>query len=488
MSEFARKVVLPQFEVTELADAADINAKMIAIHPTDNTPGGTYFIRPQMVPNESIYRDSQATWVATRFTLYPVILSGDGTPWPEANMWILSLLKERVHPNMSSFTSIAEDLTAYLRFIEEKDVDWLDFPSQKLIRPTYRFNGHLKHLIQNQEISAGTARRRMSTIIRFYRWLIEEDVFSPKYPPWKDSDRYIEFKGNYGASTFKKVSTTDVSIRAVKQNDPYDECIEDGGKLRPLSQEEQHWLMEALSSLGNTEMTLIHLFGLVTGARIQTILTFRVKDVLKDIGPSPQGFLRYPIGPGTGIDTKFDKKMVLHIPIWFYEMLHIYALSARARKRRLKAKGGDIESQYLFLSIRGAPLYAARPNQSQIESNKIRHSKVGQGVRQYMTDYIIPYIQKKYDARFHYRFHDLRATFGMNLVDERLKLVEEGKTTLKEVIVFVQTRMGHASSATTEKYLNYRGRLHIAHVIQNGWELRLEQMARNAMDQAHGRI
>lgn len=482
----ARKVILPKFVVTELAEEGDIAASRVVIASGGRTDGGvTYFSRPKMVPGESSRRDGKPKWMPSQFNLYPMILGADGAPWPEANMWILSTLEDKAQPNMSSFASIAEDLSAYLRFIEESDIDWLKFPSQKFHRPTYRFNGHLKHLIQNQEIAASTAKRRMATVIRFYRWLMEEG-FVPEHPSWKDGDSYIEYKGHYGARHVMRIATTDVSISTAKQEDPYDGCIQDGGKLRPLSQDEQIWLMDALHSLSNTEMTLIHVFGLVTGARIQTILTFRVRDVLRDVGINPQGVLRYPVGPGTGIDTKYNKKLVLHIPVWFYDKLRTYAMSERARNRRLRAVGGDTEDQYLFLSIRGAPLYAAKENQLHGKSNVLRHGKVGQGVRQYMTDYIIPFVKQKYDSTFHYQFHDLRATYGMNLVDDRLRLVEEKKLNLDEVMEFARTRMGHESSATTERYLTYRSRLKMVHAAQDGWEAQLEQMTRRAMERIGG--
>jgi len=486
MTSLARKVVLPQFERTNLACEDDPTARRIDIESNGYISKTSYFVRSNMSPGENDRRDGKPKWVPTQFNLYPVILYSDGAPWPEANLWILSMLESRVNPNMASFHSIAEDMCAYARFIEDYDIDWLDFPSQKLARPTYRFNGHLKHLIQNQEIKASTAKRRMAAVIRFYRWLQEEGVLTMENAPWRESDRYVEFKGHYGQSLSKKVTTTDVSIRVAQQDDPYDGYINDGGKLRPLPQNEQEWLMDALTSLGNTEMTLIHLFGLVTGARIQTILTFRVRDVLKDYGTDRQGFLRYPIGPGTGIDTKFDKRLVLHIPVWFYEMLTIYALSERAKKRRLKAAGGDTENQYLFLSSHGAPLYAAKQDVTHGDSKALRHNKVGQGVRQYITDYIIPFIRKKYSPSFHYQFHDTRATFGMNLVDDRLRLIEDKKFTLKEALDFVQVRMGHSSPATTDRYLSFRSRLKIAYAVQDGWEATLENMARCAMELKNG--
>lgn len=62
----------------------------------------------------------------------------------------------------------------------------------------------------------------------------------------------------------------------------------------------------------------------------------------------------------TGIDTKGGKRGVLHVPKWFYEQLHVYAGSVRARGRRLKAVGEDHADQFLFLSRNGNPFYEAR--------------------------------------------------------------------------------------------------------------------------------
>jgi integrase len=311
---------------------------------------------------------------------------------------------------------------------------------------------------------------------------MDENLFQPENTPWKQNDRHIEFYGSYGERRLKHFKTTDISISATKQENPYDEWIDDGMKLRPLPQQEQVWLLDALISLKNYEMLLIHLFGLLTGARMQTILTFRVRDALKNHLIGSQNSLRYPVGPGTGIDTKNDKQLILHFPVWFYNMLSAYSVSARAKRRRLKAHGGDTEDQYLFLSVRGTPLYTSRHDETSTFLNSIRHRKIGQGVRQYITDYIIPFIQQKYDRRFHYRFHDTRATFGMNMVDERMKLVEEKKIPLADVMNFVQVRMGHASLATTERYLNYRSRQKLIHAAQDGWEAKLEQIARTEFE------
>lgn len=480
----ARKIVLPSFVVTDLAEAGDADAVQIVVPQSAHTKGGQYFIRPKKIERESFRRDGRPTWVPHRFNLYPVVLDADGLPWAEANMWILDMLESTVAPSMTTYASIAEDLAGYRRFLDENSgIQWLHFPTHKLQRPTYRFNGHLKHLIQNNEIAPATAKRRMATVIRFYRWLQQERLFIPANAPWKASDRFVEFTDMHGFKRSKTVTTTDVSIRVAKQDDPYDGTIDDGGKLRPLPQEEQEWLLDALLSLGNTEMTLIHLFGLLTGARIQTILTFRLEHALIDTERTQGNVLRLPVGPGTAIDTKNDKKLVIHIPLWFHRMLRTYAQSDRAKARRARAAGGDRADQYLFLSVRGAPLYTAESDAREFDAtNTLRHAKVGQGVRQYIKERIIPFIREKYGVpSFHYRFHDTRATFGMNLVDEKMKFVETGEATLKDVMDFVQARMGHASSVTTERYLTYRSRLKLIRAAQDGWEARLEELARRVM-------
>jgi integrase len=193
--------------------------------------------------------------------------------------------------------------------------------------------------------------------------------------------------------------------------------------------------------------------------------------------------LRLPVGPGTGIDTKWDKQMVLHIPIWLYRMLRTYAHSDRARKRRERAAGGDSQNQYLFLSVRGNPLYRSKEEARSFDAtNVLRHAKVGQGVRQFITDYVIPHVRQQYSAKnFHYQFHDTRATFGMNLTDHQFDLIEQGKTTLKAVREFVKTRMGHASSATTDLYLQYRQNQTLVRRAGEEYESHLQRLSERAM-------
>jgi hypothetical protein len=424
-------------------------------------------------------------WVRHQFNLFPVVVDTSGVPWAEAAVYLLSRLEEALAPSMSTYAAIAEDLANYRRFLDEYEVDWTDFPLQKLQRPTYRFNGHLRHAVSAGEIASATAKRRMGSVIAFYRWLEVEKVFKPAQTPWKESDHYVQYLDGLGFRRSKTVVKTDLSISIPKQHDPYDGLIEDGGKLRPLPLEEQEWLLDALVSLGNTEMTLVHLFALVTGARIQTVCTFRLRHVLIEMAKEQRDHLRLPVGHGTGIDTKRQKQLVLHIPIWFYRMLQVYAQSARAAGRRKRAAGGDHKNQYLFLSQRGAPLYQGKLEGLSFDgANRLRHPKCGQGVRQFITERIIPFVRAKYKAKaFHYRFHDLRATAGMNWTDHQLKLVEIGQATLHQAREFVRVRLGHNSSSVTDRYLQYRHNVRLVRWAEEEHEIHLKALCERAMEQ-----
>lgn len=421
--------------------------------------------------------------MGTRFNLFPVVRDEHGVPWAEATVYILSKLQESVRPSMGTYIGMADDLAAFRRFVDDEGIDWTTFDQHKLRRPTYRYNGHLQTAVNAKEIAATTARRRMGAVVAFYRWLREEGVLIPEHTPWKESDRFIEFSDARGAKVSKRIKTTDLAIKVTKADDPYSTYIDDGGKLRPLPQDEQRWVLEALLASRNTELTLIHLLALLTGARIQTVLTFRVGHVLSELGDTDQGEVRIAIGPGTGIDTKNDKQMVLHIPVLLYKALSRYAQSSRALTRRLRAKGGDTVDQYLFLSVRGAPLYESKATAAEYDDeNALRHAKSGQGVRQLITDCIVPYVRRHHNPGFKYRFHDMRASFGMNITDEQLRRVAAGEITLHEAREFVKSRMGHESAAITDLYLQYRGKLKFIRRVNDGYGDHLNDLVAKACE------
>lgn len=475
-SEKARKSVLPVFTVTETCSEQDEGAELVT------SAKEPYFVRSVRVAVDAERRDGKPKWSHHRFNLFPLVLDSSGAPWPEANLFILSNLENTPNPDMRTFDAHALDLADFYRFIESESIDWTLFPASKLARPTYRYRGHLAYALRAGEVSAKTINRRMGTVVAFYRWLERESLLNPDFPAWIQRDVYISIKDKHGLNTLRKVVSTDLSIRVPKQDDPYEEAIQDGGKLRPLSMQEQEYLLDALSAAGNPEMTLIHLMGLLTGARLQTVCTIKLSHILKPCGSAENEMIRLPVGYGTGIDTKGDKQMVLQLPTWFYQALQVYSQSERAKRRRAKSRNKG-ESQYLFLTQHGTPFYSSKEDRLTFDpENQRRYDFDGGAIGTFIRSTIRPYVEKKFGLKkFQFKFHDTRATFGMNLTDAQLSRVEAGLTTLAAAREYVKTRMGHESAATTDLYLNFRHNLKFVREVVESHEAHLKNLCSRAM-------
>ena len=482
MIELRRKVLIPTFMQTEVCDASEPQAIKREIKESNKWKKVTYY-----------YRQVSEAHSESRFNynLFPVPLDRAGRPWGLATNFLLARLRSESRPDMVTYHSLAEDLGSFKEWLDQSpnpDELMFEFPQMKLRRCTYRYNGYLKIQIFSKEIAPSTAKRRMSTVVSFYRWLISEEVFTPENDPWEERRYSLTFKGDYGSVVVKNVVTTDVGIKVVKEEDALDDTIQDGGKLRPLPKNEQQWVMDALKSSANPEMYLLILLMISTGARIQTATTIRVKHVTGQTPSFPNalsggGFVyKLKCGPGTNIDTKGDKHGLLQIPMPLYEALRTYAMSERAKRRRDIAKGGDNINQYLFLTQQGSPYYLAKDDALKFDPNfKGRYRKSGGTIRQFLSERIIPYIQKNHDLNFHFKIHDLRATFGMNHTDIQMDLVDSGRVTLSQARNIVRQLMWHENSKTTDLYLDYRRRLEQVYAAINGYGEQVQIWINQAM-------
>ena len=475
----ARRTTIRQLALTEVVDRDTPGATPVSITTPD---GGTiYHTAPLAAPDTGKRRDARPQWIADTFPLFPVVRLAEGAPWAEANVWLIDMMESKSSPNMLTFAGIADDLVAFRRYLDYEGVDWLTFPANKRQRPTYRYSASIRLAVQAGELSPGVAKRRMGAVVRFYRWLMTEAGFRPANAPWVESDRFIEFKDQKGFSSVIEVKTTDLSISGRRAEDPWDDHIQDGGRLRPLPSSEQSVLLESLATLGNTEMTLIHLFALFTGARIQTVLTVRAKHVMREPEEFHGDDIRLACGPGTGIDTKGGVKGVLHLPRSFYERLYIYVHSDRARKRRRLADGDDHPDQPLFLSHRGAPLYEGRASRDPLTTGARvrRHVKTGQAVRQFIRDELLPMMRVRLDnPRYEFSFHDLRATFGLNMVDA----MTASGTKYTRALDHLRQLMWHVQPSTSERYLAYRDNRKLFDAVQDGWGAHLSTLVTRTLN------
>lgn len=484
MKEWRCKVHLPVFQLSELTTGDDPRALKRVIKQGKGHPAFTYHYR-------FVWDDDAGR--GFNYNLFPVVLDQNAAPWPLGTLYILAQLESERIPIMNTYHSMAGDLADFKKWLdahERPDDLMFQFPKIKLRRVTYRYSGHLQQQADAGEISPATAKRRMGTVVAFYRRLMETNYFQPEYPPWEERHYQFAYKTTEGRTVSKKVISTDVGIRVPKSEDPFDGTIQDGGKLRPLTGNEQNWILEATKAKGNTECYLIQLFMLATGARIQTACTLRLRhfmypDTRYSKALTGNGeVLKLKAGPGSGIDTKNNKNGVLQVPRPIYELLHTYALSERAKVRRgrFMAKHGDHSDPYLFLTQQGNPYYMAKAEAVRFNPDlDRRHEKTGQPVRQFLKEHVIPYVREHYDKRFYYRIHDTRASFGMNMNELLMELVQKGTITLGRARMILKDLLWHESFATTDRYLNYRSQMDVIYAAVNGYGKQLQTWIEQAM-------
>jgi len=484
MKELRRKILLPVFQLSELSDRDDPRSIERIIKQGKGNSALTY--RYRFVCDEDGSR-------GYNYNLFPLVLDRKSAPWALGMLFILSELEGETQPVMSTHHGRADDLGVFKEWLDSHDnPDQLlfYFPKPKLRRTTYRFRGFLERQFQAQEISQKTAKRRIATVVSFYKWLIQNNFFTPDYPTWEEKEYRLSFNAGDGRKISKTVATTDLNIPAPKAEDDFDGTIQDGGELHPLTGIEQDWLLEAAEAKGNSECLLLQLFMLGTGARIESACTLRVRH-FRDPTPSYSKSLtgegevyRLRAGPGTGIETKDNKSGTFQVPRALYELLNTYALSKRAERRRTRyiAKHGEHPDIYLFVTQQGTPYYIAKEESRRFNPDlKRRHEKNGQTIRQFIRDHSIPFIREKYDKAFYYRPHDLRASFGMNMTEELTKQVEGGKITLYKARLIVKDLMWHTSLSTTDDYLNYKKNIDVFYKAINGYGEHLQQWTDRAM-------
>jgi len=381
---------------------------------------------------------------------------------------------------------LAESLRDYKVWLDEEGLEWDDFSAtDKLLRPTYLYKTHLTDLINRAVIKSSTAARRMSVVIQFYRWVTENQELlacSLKNPPWIEREIGLQFRDSKGFKQVLHVKTTDVSIKVPQRDYAWDKTISDGGKLLPLSHKEQKVLIFALKELGNRDFELMHHMSLLTGARIQTVLTLRWGTFSRPPEQINQWPMKLRCGPGTGTDTKGDATDVyLSIPKLLYEWLHVYATSPRVEKRRDRSALKQEPINYLFLSNQGGPYYESKDDINAIRDSADpmkRSSSTGQNLRAFIKKKVIPLMQKTLPG-FDYQFHDLRATYGVNWVDTVMK---DGDNKQRYIWCRDQLRklMWHRQATTTDRYIDYRRHMHMLETALEGWSSTLLDLIASA--------
>lgn len=395
----------------------------------------------------------------------PTVIGDDGLPWDMGCYYLVYLTVHQL-ADPASIQKYAVHLSEFYDFCSVEDIaPLLDTPSRRK-RPIFRFRDQLLASVRDSEITDKTANNKIGNVVRFFRWLVEEHGYVFKHPPFTNESMFISYTKASGNIGHKLVQSHDARIKTFPKSQlPSENVIVDDGRLRPLPPIEQEVLLDVLEKNKNTEMVLILIFALTTGARIQSTLTLRHKHFRVETDPDSSAPLA--IGHGTSVDSKYSKKQVLIIPSFIQRKLAIYSYSERNKARfhkycelrGIQPSETAMDECYLFLTNRGHPLYDAKADLYKLDLSQQRTNlRTGDGVRKFINQHVLPTMKKKFGDQYHFQFHDLRATFGMNLVDACNKLVNKGEMGASEVLPFVQSRMNHTDSKTTESYIHYRER------------------------------
>lgn len=354
----------------------------------------------------------------------PQIFWETGEPWREANVWALELCRNR-DVKLKTVHSLFGHLHQYAVWLEKEQVDWRHFPKTKAERVLDRFRGFLIDSREEGLLKPSTTTARMGAVIRFYRYAAGRNFVSRDAPKFQDQSVVLRYFDTAGFERTINRVTTDLSISNRARSGLR---LEDG--LLPISRQHMTELLQFAKENCSEELHLMLMVGFFSGARLGTITTLRVQ-ALDNALPDPDvgGMWSIRVGPGTGIDTKFDVHGHLMVPDELMKTLKAYATSCRHLDRVIKAT--EANKSYLFLTRHSNAYTVAAVDREMVT---LRRSGQAAGLK---------FLQV-------FKFHQSRATFGTWLASICLEVAS-----VKATIEFVKRAMHHKEASTTFGYISF---------------------------------
>lgn len=390
---------------------------------------------------------------------FPAIVKNNGEIWQIASIYLQHLFITE-NKDSDTLVTIGFHLLDYLRFLDKKFLTFDEFPLEEEKRPTALYFKYLNDQISCGAFSSSYASERMRAVINLYNFCIEFKLFGShlKDRAYKTLTRRILIRGEFGDAKYKDVETTNYAIPRNNRTVSSDEII-DGGRLHPLTVSEQKILNKYLKD-APVELSLMCSLALHTGARLQTVCTFKKKHILdlKTKGKINSGDNTYSIQVGGTIDTKNKVSYKLRIPVQIVKNLWNYVNSEEWKERAELSFYGISDENYVFLTRYGNPFYTSRAEIVQRQKNYKDSSKdefspqKGGAVRELLRKLQIEMKINNEDIR-PFSFHDFRATFGLNLVRKLLKANCEPD----QAMLYLKQRMAHKNISTTHGYMLYAG-------------------------------
>lgn len=378
----------------------------------------------------------------------PQITWKDSTTWGEVNLWALEQATAgRKHEK--TVASSMSHLVAYAKWLEQEGVTWWHFPAQESERCLTRYRGALIRARDMGQIAPSTASRRMAVLVRFYRWLQDNRLLSPEWPPWNEKVIGIRLIDSFGLEHTMRLASTDLAIPCRRATGALP--MEDG--VSPVSKTGASQIISFAERSASAELALMLQLGFFTGLRLGSITDLRVATLENATRDPLIGWTRIAVGPGARppVATKFGVSGFVPIPQALLDRLLTYATSTRRLKRQ--AMAAREHRDLLFLTRFANPYSGEHSRAVNVEIMRLRNEGSRLGI----------------DALRGFHFHRTRATFATELmrvalsllpVPDAVQLVREAclhkdeKTTLKYVkLIETSQAMAEAAQAFTDAFM-----------------------------------
>lgn len=370
----------------------------------------------------------------------------------------------REAPTTSTIRAHAHHLAHMLNFFykHKDDFNYLDFkfPVESL-RPAYKYWQFLRTEITNENLNRDNARQHQSTSAHFFKWAHEKGLIDPNAKLWVEETINLPIHSGLRGVTTKKIIRPKGAIKSDRNKPVFTNVIYDGGPLRPLNDQEQIILASALKAVSSPWLKYLSVASLSTGARLGTVGTIREKHIIELKKQVKLGVLMPFLNAGpaeTLIQTKNDKPIRIYFPIFLIDYLDTYLNSNSRKKHVKKAESNglrfkDKSHQHLFINNHGNPVYWSKFDIDLIDGWTPPKTEPGSLVNHFVRDTLKPEMEKLgYIGDF--RFHFLRATFGMNYIKAHYRKTMSDKE-LNKLMDNLKELLGHSDIATTQKYLNH---------------------------------
>lgn len=368
--------------------------------------------------NQSKHLDAQ---------LLPQIYWKDHTGWEEANLYAYDLV---VNGDIKLKTIKTEmmHLNAYATWLEENEIDWLQFPEKKSERCIFLFRGYLVKKRENNELSPSTITHRMRSVIKFYKWIKSNNFIDQDKKIWRDKFKKFTFINKFGFEKTFEVMTNDAAIPLNKNNSG---CNLEGG-ISPINPADVVKIIEFTKSNAPKELYLMLKLGFYTGMRIGSIADLKVQTIENFIYLKNTSMATIAIGLNANppVQTKYSKSGSIIIPTELVNELLEYAYDVRRLKRIKKIENNDI----LFLTTNGNKYLDDSGKAINVAMYRLRKYALEKGVHEFKDFY----------------FHRTRATFATVLMQYCLKNMD-----VVSAVQLVRDCCLHKDEKTTLEYVQF---------------------------------